>query len=269
MAPPAQPRLKSPRAASPWSARPNRRARLRLHHRESPLRTGNTGTAITPLADFSLPRMPLFKNHLRHPAAPIPPPAVRFGQAENDNQSAGKLRLGFHPSTQPVVAPFAAAQAPRLRSSTTESTRERRPHDSPQDPATHAGSLPQAPKPDVRKKLREPDKTGQLGTGTLRLSYRKKMASFESTHRARPGKPSRKSRHGASRGKGPVSAKRFTQPPRTPRAPALHTGRKTAKSVRSVRFEKLFSVSAAFAGRSPRRLGLRTAPSVKSNEKLN
>jgi hypothetical protein len=33
---------------------------------------------------------------------------VRFGPAKTDNQTAGKLRLGF----QPLAARFAAAQAP-------------------------------------------------------------------------------------------------------------------------------------------------------------
>jgi hypothetical protein len=80
--------------------------------REYRSKTPNTGTAITPLIDFSFLRNPLIENHLRHPAAPIPPPAVRFGPTKTDNQSAGKLRLGFHPSTQPVAAPFAEAQAP-------------------------------------------------------------------------------------------------------------------------------------------------------------
>jgi hypothetical protein len=79
--------------------------------RENAVQTSNTGAAITPLSDFSFLRNPFIKNHLPHPSAQSPPPAVRFEQAKTDNQSAGKLRLGFHPSTQPVAAPFAEALA--------------------------------------------------------------------------------------------------------------------------------------------------------------
>jgi hypothetical protein len=37
------------------------------------------------------------QNHLPHPANRIPLRVVRFGLNKADNQSAGKLRLGFQP----------------------------------------------------------------------------------------------------------------------------------------------------------------------------
>jgi hypothetical protein len=65
---------------------------------------GHTGAITTP-ANFPGRRNPLMTARLHHPSTATPHQAVRFGQAETDNQSAGKLRLGFQPC--------AAAQAPR------------------------------------------------------------------------------------------------------------------------------------------------------------
>jgi hypothetical protein len=106
---------------------------LRSHQRENPLQGWNTSAAITLLADFSCLRNPLLKNHLRHPAAPIPPPMVRFLPASTDNQSAGKLRLGFRPYTAALPAQSAPVFDNRIPRRTPPSTVSRaiRPTGSP------------------------------------------------------------------------------------------------------------------------------------------
>ena len=134
--------------------------------RKSRPKTRRTGAAVTPRKDFSFLRNSLLKNHLPHPAAPNPPPAVRFGPSQTDNQSAGKLRPGFQPRAA-VHAPGTDNRPGHPAPIFDNRTRQQTPSALflRGSPANHSGSRPWAPEPVVRKRRREPYISGQLGIG--------------------------------------------------------------------------------------------------------
>jgi hypothetical protein len=128
--------------------------------------TRSANDTITPPANFCLLRNPLIESHLPRQVTPLSPPIVRFGPARTDNQSAGKLRLGF----QPHAAAHARGSDNRPRSSTIEYTDERHRHrfpgqSHPTSPWPSSVTQPSRTLPGSSEKAtRDPDTTGQNRT---------------------------------------------------------------------------------------------------------
>jgi hypothetical protein len=177
----AQPRAKPrpPDAAQPCEVSPRepspRSTSIRCPQCETCPQTRSADDAITPLANFYLFRKPLIEHHLPRPTTPIPPPIVRFGPTKTDNQSAGKLRLGFRPYAAPL-RPCAVALTARHTPAASVFDNRIQPRKSPAPfPRVHSPPPlrpaltrrpPQTPPGRGKLRRRNPNTTGQNRTNT-------------------------------------------------------------------------------------------------------